>query len=474
MPTTAKTTAKKSNKVLPVALGVLGAALALYLGFAAWLRVDGRFPFHTVLNGRDVSLRRALDVQQTVMDGFYPNMAFTIEGRDAQTYQVAPSSFDFSGAERAVDFLPRSTLAWPASLFGGTAYTTADGGAIGKLARRIESEFPAFRDTRAAQNAYLRYDAERGGFAVVPDAGGTEIDAAKFETALENHIRYGSGTFDLDAAGVYRAADITVYSPELVEAYDRLNRFLDATVVYSEGEVTKTFEARMLAPYLTVSRDTFAIRCDTASAAADGVFDAFAAELAEAFDSPGIARDFITHDGETVTVTEKTWRARLDRAATAAALAALTFDELAAADGPVSGEFVWEKAPLDRLRSYVEIDLANQTLYLYADGELMLETPIVSGNMAARHGTPAGAFSLIGKYRNVTLRGPDYASFVRYWMPFNNKIGMHDASWRSRFGGTIYRTNGSHGCVNMPRAAAEQLYETIDDTYAVVCYWREA
>lgn len=27
--------------------------------------------------------------------------------------------------------------------------------------------------------------------------------------------------------------------------------------------------------------------------------------------------------------------------------------------------------------------------------------------------------------------------------------GFHDACWRSQFGGDIYLTNGSHGCVNM-------------------------
>lgn len=472
MPTATETAAKKQNKALPIALGILGAVLVFYLGFAAWLRIDGRFPFRTTLNGHDVSLRRALDVQRTVMESYYPNMAFAIEGRGAATYTVTSSSFDFSDAERAVDYLPGSTLAWPASLFVDASYRTADGGAIEKLTRRIEDEFSAFHRTEPAQNAYLSYDGEA--FAVVPDAAGTEIDTAKFEAALETHIRSGRGALDLDAAGVYRAADVRSYSPELIETRKRLDRFLNATVVYAENGVTKTFEARTLAPYVSVDRDTLAVTYDAASAAADGIFDTFVAELAEAFDSPGGTRDFITHDGAVVTVSERTWKAQLDQTATAAALASLTFDDFADADRPLTGTFVWEKAALDRLTNYVEVDLTNQTLYLYTGGTLAWETPIVSGDAATRHGTPGGAFSLVGKYRNVTLTGPDYASFVRYWMPFNRGIGLHDAGWRSRFGGTIYRTNGSHGCINMPRQAAEQLYDIIDDSYAIVCYWRPA
>lgn len=76
MTTAIETEEKKKSRALPVALGVLGAALVLYAGFAAWLRVDGRFPFRTTLNGRDVSLRRALDVQQECMADYYRNMRF--------------------------------------------------------------------------------------------------------------------------------------------------------------------------------------------------------------------------------------------------------------------------------------------------------------------------------------------------------------------------------------------------------------
>lgn len=43
-------------------------------------------------------------------------------------------------------------------------------------------------------------------------------------------------------------------------------------------------------------------------------------------------------------------------------------------------------------------------------------------------------------------------------MPFHNGVGLHDASWRSEFGGTIYKYSGSHGCVNLPYSAAKAIY----------------
>ena len=68
----------------------------------------------------------------------------------------------------------------------------------------------------------------------------------------------------------------------------------------------------------------------------------------------------------------------------------------------------------------------------------------------------------MNKATDIILRGTDYASFVNYWIAFKgHSFGFHDASWRSKFGGTIYKTNGSHGCVNMPYSKVKQLYNMV-------------
>ncbi len=77
------------------------------------------------------------------------------------------------------------------------------------------------------------------------------------------------------------------------------------------------------------------------------------------------------------------------------------------------------------------------------------------------------------------LIGDDYETPVTYWMPFIGElgIGFHDASWRSSFGGDIYKNSGSHGCVNLPVSAAEQLFNIVYDGMPVIllslkCNWR--
>jgi hypothetical protein len=110
-------------------------------------------------------------------------------------------------------------------------------------------------------------------------------------------------------------------------------------------------------------------------------------------------------------------------------------------------------------KTYVEIDLAEQHLYLFVDGVVIMDTDIVTGNPSRGWTTPSGIFQIYAMQRNRYLRGPGYKVWVNYWMPFKGGVGLHDAAYRSSFGGNIYQTDGSHGCVNMPRDKARTLYE---------------
>lgn len=112
--------------------------------------------------------------------------------------------------------------------------------------------------------------------------------------------------------------------------------------------------------------------------------------------------------------------------------------------------------------SCIEVDITNQTVYAYIDETLVVETPTVTGRKGA-HDTSVGNWVINSKQTNRYLdgyndNGTKYHSYVNYWMPFHNGEGLHDASWRSAFGGNIYASNGSHGCVNLPRAAAAAIY----------------
>lgn len=108
---------------------------------------------------------------------------------------------------------------------------------------------------------------------------------------------------------------------------------------------------------------------------------------------------------------------------------------------------------------YVEVDIGNQTVDLYKNNEVILTTLCVTGKDSTP--TRIGYFPITYKTYDTYLRGPGYKSHVYYWMPFDGGIGLHDAAWRSEFGGDIHFNSGSHGCVNMPHDAAKEIYENV-------------
>jgi lipoprotein-anchoring transpeptidase ErfK/SrfK len=109
--------------------------------------------------------------------------------------------------------------------------------------------------------------------------------------------------------------------------------------------------------------------------------------------------------------------------------------------------------------TYVNVYISKQRLDYYENNKLVLTTPITSGRNNA---TKLGNYKIRNKARDTNLYGADYVSFVKYWMGYGGGFGLHDASWRSKFGTMDYKTNGSHGCINMPTKAAKKLYNMIE------------
>jgi lipoprotein-anchoring transpeptidase ErfK/SrfK len=133
-----------------------------------------------------------------------------------------------------------------------------------------------------------------------------------------------------------------------------------------------------------------------------------------------------------------------------------------------------DKSGNDLHNTYIAISIKAQTMWYYKDGKCLLTTPVVTGNISKKMGTPTGVYEIAFKQRDHVLRGQDYESPVDYWMPFYEYrgIGIHDASWRAAdaFGKEIYKTNGSHGCVNTPYEAVKTLFETVKTGTPVVVY----
>lgn len=119
---------------------------------------------------------------------------------------------------------------------------------------------------------------------------------------------------------------------------------------------------------------------------------------------------------------------------------------------------------------YVEVDIPNQVMTYVKDGEVLVSTDVVTG-ASWGYPTPPGLYKVENKDTNCWLSGEDYNVHVDYWIGFvGYMIGIHDADWRTKFGGTNYVKNGSHGCVNTPKEATALIFENIEVGVPVLVY----
>jgi lipoprotein-anchoring transpeptidase ErfK/SrfK len=92
---------------------------------------------------------------------------------------------------------------------------------------------------------------------------------------------------------------------------------------------------------------------------------------------------------------------------------------------------------------------------LYRDGRLFRTWPISTGRPGDL--TPNGSYLTIEKGNPVLMKGPGYAIEVPWSVRFTwSGVYLHDAPWSVGAQGAV---NVSHGCVNMPPAAAEMYYK---------------
>ena len=197
----------------------------------------------------------------------------------------------------------------------------------------------------------------------------------------------------------------------------------------------------------------------------------YVADLGLKYDTMGQTRTFLTYDNRQVEIKGGDYGWVIDQDEEVKALIAAIESGVTQVREPVYLYSGYSRGTNDIGSTYVEIDLTNQRLVFYQKGTPIVDTPIVSGNPDIEGcGTPTGCYALDAKESPAVLTGEDYEANVTYWMPFAGNVGIHDASWRSEFGGNLYLWEGSHGCVNVPYDKAAEIYANSEVGMPVVVY----
>ena len=462
---------KNAGRKIAVAVGgaVLTAAVAagaVYVGMGQkYKRVY--FP-NTTINGLDVSGLTPDEVKKQITDET-SGYTMTLQERGGENEAIRGSDIDlhpeFDGTlEKILE--NQSPLAWGFHIGRYVDYTI-DTMAVFDDAKlsAVVSGLKCLTQEKAVapQNAYISNYISGTGYEIVPEEQGASPDPQLLSDAVKNAILNFQENLSLEDAQVYEKPQITAESEALNAELAAWNKYVHTTVTYRFGSRNEVLDGEKIHTWL-VSDGQGGVLLD------ESKIGEYVSWLAQTYNTAYKPKSLKTSYGQTVTISKSVYGWKINQKEETEALKQILLSCESQEREPVYSQTAAVHDENDYGNTYVEINLTAQHLFFYKEGKLVIESDFVSGNESRGWSTPAGAYPLTYKQRNATLKGQNYATPVSYWMPFNGGIGMHDAYWRSSFGGKIYKTNGSHGCINLPPAVAKTVYENISAGMPVLCY----
>lgn len=473
---TGGTPVKKAKKKRKAALILTVVLLLAFVGGvgAVYYHYAGYFETHfysgTLINGEDVSYETVEDVKQKIKSDI-SKYTLTIKEKDDKTETLSADDVGWAYADDGkIDELmaAQDHWKWFLSLSKSKKYEVSAGtsydkdkaaAAIDKLSCLQEANVTKPEDAKLVQASSTQY-------AITPEVVGNEVDKDKLTEQVMTALDSGKSECSIVDPDCYIYPTVLSTDENLNSRMNAWNKYLAVNVTYSFGENSETVNADTVRPYISDNGQEVTESTDWISSLVYG--------WGKKYDTFGLERKFTTHSGQVVTIPaggDYGWCLNKEKT-----IADVTDAVATGATGSRDPVFLfsamgWDNG--DLTGTYVEVSISEQKLWCYKDGKVVMETDVVTGLPTPDRETKKGCWAVDARKRNATLGTLDvqgYSQPVSFWAPFDGGQGLHDAPWRDEFGGTIYQTNGSHGCVNIPKDNMETIYNAIHIGTAVVVY----
>lgn len=459
---------RKASKA-PIIIAVLAAIYLVGSVFFLSHALPG-----TTAAGRDIAFAGSSKISATLRDA---SDGFSVTVTDAdgtESFTVSGDSAGFAyDADKAASELLKAQngFVWPVaavrSLFTKTDIVLpSDAVTLDEeaLSDAVSTAVENVNETATpSEDAHLAYDASQSTFVVASETRGTQLHEDIVENAVQTSFQHLASSCKLNDAA-YIAPEVLSTDERLATAIPAANSLMGAQLTITlDGTTVATPSDNVVADWIELD-DSFMPQLTQ---------DAIEKWAEDNFDTVGTTRTFTNYAGETKTVScntnpesESTYGQLVDAESFAQeAYAAAMAKDTATIDIHVTQEAdgFTEAGAADWGDRYIDVDITNQHAVLVDAGQVLWESDVVTGNVAAGNDTPQGVFTIQNMMNSITLTGEDASeNFVYNWMGFISTVwGLHDATWRTEFGGDIYKTDGSHGCVNLPLDAANELYDLV-------------
>lgn len=343
----------------------------------------------------------------------------------------------------------------------------------GKLVEQIMAlEFIREEGLRE-EGCSIRPDQESGYY--LYDGNSKRLNMEKMFAGIRKRLAAGELSVDLSGEGCYEDLEDTPGDAKQRALWEKLQDYFDCKLTYDMGAEQIPLTPAILSSFLKADENGRLLPDESGQPViVREQVERWVDELALKYNTCGTEREFRASRGDVVLVKYSTYGTELDTKEEKKYLLEALSQERTEEEKhiPAYKQEGFIRGLDDIGDTYIEVDMTEQHMYYYVDGELKLDTDVVTGKTAGnRRGTPEGINFVYNKQRNRVLRGADYATPVKYWMPVKGAVGIHDADWRSEFGGEIYKKNGSHGCINTPPKIMAELYEMVEVGTPVIMFY---
>ena len=462
---------KRGPKKLLIAASCVGLLAAAYLGVGIFFR--SHFVPNSRVNGIDSFGKTAQQMADLLADRekAYHMVIKTADGATEQV--ITPDMVDLSSNLQPGDMsrllASQQAFLWPRYLLGDKLEQKTSGWKLNrdKLNALVDALPEVSRtDLVQTKNADLVYDQQQKSYLVQEEVYGNNIDTDRFKDALADaivNLQEEISLADYAVQPTLKADD-----SRLTELIGKMNQIAQMKITLKIGEDQETVPQEKIISWIGIDENANMVVHDEA-------IRAYVGELAGKYDTVGKNRSFHTSYGAVVNISSGDYGRKVDQEAEFNALRENLTDGRDLTRDLNFSQKTAGGAGDDIGSSYVEVNLTAQHLFVYKDGKKVVDTAVTTGKPVNHHQTNVGIFRVKSHEANRTLRGRNddgssYASPVKYWMPFDGGIGLHDAPWKSNYGGKNYLTNGSHGCVNLPPSVAGSVFANVSVGMPVVVY----
>ncbi len=456
---------RRNNSPLKTIAIIFGAVLAVtYIGIALYF--TGHFLFNTYVDDIYAFNKTPSEIEAEAAKDLRDYTLFVVGRGDIKEFITA----DEIGLEMSVDdqfkdaLKDQSPFIWPKYLFGETHIVTED---ITKYSRESvvdkTGKMAIFKKENMIPpvDAHVSEESGDDGFFVVPEDPGRMPIRDKVTDEICSALDVLDSRIELSDE-CYETPSVYSDNEELADLCDNLNKYCRAVITYEFGQDSVVVDGTRIREWCDIEGTSVTLN-------EEKVRD-FVNSMAREYDTFGKSRNIASARGGEVSITGGDYGWWMDRASETSELIEAVKKGEKTSRIPVYFATAAQYGDNDWGDSYVEIDLTSQHLWVHKNGQVVEESDFVSGCVNRKNPTPTGSYAITYKQRDATLVGENYSSPVKYWMPFNGNVGMHDASWRSEFGGWQYITNGSHGCINLPVSKAASIFDLVEKGEAVFVY----